>query len=164
MIIIPAVVSGNPAASTTLDPRFRGDDDMKGDEATITSDHMELINHGEKTIFDGHVVLQRPPYELKAKRMTRAQGTGHVDVEGQIVATWVSPEGGQVRVQGDRGRYDPNTEKAELWTNPSRKVKVDWKDEQGSARFYSARAEFEGATRKVRLVNHVTGHVVPAPR
>jgi lipopolysaccharide export system protein LptA len=139
-------------------------EELPEDETTITSDHMELIDHGKKTVFEGNVTIQKKTYELKANRMSRLREDGMIEAEGRIRATWNSEEGQQVIVRGDRGRYDPNTEVAELWTKPSGKVTVDWKDTKGSARFFSERAEFRAAERKVRLVNRVTGHIIPTPQ
>ncbi len=133
-------------------------------EATITSDQMELVDHGAKTIFDGNVLLQKELYELKADRMTRERESGLIHVKGRIVGTWKSPDRGNVQIRGDQGVYNPTTEKAELWTGPSKKVMVDWNDKQGKARFYSERAEFDATARKVRLINRVTGHIVPASK
>lgn len=133
-------------------------------EATITSDQMELVDHGAKTIFEGNVHLQKELYELKADQMTREREGGMIYVKGRITGIWRSPEKGHVQVKGDQGSYNPTTEIAELWTETSKKVVVDWQDKQGKARFYSERAEFNGVTGKVRLLNRVTGRVSPVAK
>jgi lipopolysaccharide export system protein LptA len=84
-------------------------------EATITSDEMEVVNNGARTIFRGHVVLKEVPYELHADRMERTRATGVVQAWGHIVGTWVKPEGEKGMAEGDRARYDPADETTEWW-------------------------------------------------
>src|SRR5271170_6278921 len=57
------------------------------EQATITSDQMELVDNGAQSVFTGHVVLTRAPYVLTAQRMTRVQATGIVEAHGHIVGT-----------------------------------------------------------------------------
>lgn len=132
-------------------------------EATISSDQMELIHNGEQTIFTGHVILERTPYTLKADRMTRYQSTGLADAEGKVVGTWVKPKGEAATTQGDYARYNPQTEMAELWAKPGRQITVDWKDAQGTAHFQGDRGVLFLASKRVRLIDRVTGHVIPTP-
>src|SRR5262249_23343769 len=124
-------------------------------DATLSSDEMELINNGGKAVFTGHVVLDRPPYQLKAKKMTRTENNGLVEAEGRIIGTWKGEAGAQLQAQGDHGRYDPATQIAELWTDPNKQVAVNWKDERGRGDFLSDRAVMFVSSRTVRLVDHV---------
>jgi lipopolysaccharide export system protein LptA len=89
-----------------------------GSEATISSDEMELLNNGAMTIFSGHVVLERPPYVLKADRMTREKTSGVVQSQGHIVGTWTQENGQKTVAEGSRASYVPGTETTELWGNP----------------------------------------------
>ena len=64
------------------------------DDATLSSDEMELINQGSKAVFTGHVLLEKPGYRLRANRMTRTEKTGLVEAEGKIHGSWDNPQGG----------------------------------------------------------------------
>jgi lipopolysaccharide export system protein LptA len=133
-------------------------------EATITSDEMELIDNGKTTVFHGHVVLDRPPYKLRANKMTRFQDSEIVDVEGNVIITGVSPEGEQTEARGQFGRYNPATDTADLWTRPQEKVMVKWEDAGGQGQFFSEKARVYISQKRARLMNAVTGHIIPAPR
>src|SRR5436190_24189136 len=90
--VVPVWASGNdpqasPAASSP--------------EATISSDQLELIDNGSKTVFTGHVLLEQAPYVLKADRMTRYQSNGLVEGEGHVHGTWINPAGGKTEARGE---------------------------------------------------------------
>jgi len=133
-------------------------------QATLTSDEMELITKGNKAIFTGHVVLDRPPYKLRAKRMTRTEETGLVEAEGRVTGTWKGDNGAKLETNGDFAQYNPGTQIAELWTKPGKQVTVKWNDERGSGNFFGDKAQLFVESKTVRLVDHVTGHIVPAPK
>jgi lipopolysaccharide export system protein LptA len=159
LIVLSVALFVTPAGFTKpTSPVQKTDND-----ATLSSDEMELINQGSKAVFTGHVILEKPGYELRANRMTRTEKTGLVEAEGKIHGIWNNPDGGKLEAFGDHGRYDPQTDIAELWTNPSKQVAVNWKDAKGSAHFLSDRAILYVSSRSVRLADRVTGHVVPAP-
>ncbi len=86
-------------------------------QATITSDEMELINNGERTVFTGHVVLTRTPYVLTAEKMIRYKD-GIVDVEGKVVGTYTGEKGEKTQAAGQKARYNPQAETTELWGKP----------------------------------------------
>ena len=134
----------------------------KGEDATLSSDEMELINQGDKAVFKGHVLLEKTEYQLKANQMTRTEKTGLVEAEGNIIGMWKNPAGGNLKAYGDHGRYDPVAQRAELWTNLPKQVAVNWKDAKGSGNFLSDRAVIFVSSKSVRLQDHVTGHIVPA--
>jgi lipopolysaccharide export system protein LptA len=196
-------------------------------EATISSDEMELIDNGSKTVFNGHVLLSRPPYEMKADKMTRVQADGVVEAEGNIIGLWKNPAGDKVKAVGHHARYSPQVQTLELWGDPrltrwespkdqtplivtadrfiahndthmiqaetrvvfkrgmafqamsdhaqfdqtdgvlhlwgTRQVDTLWGDARGTGRFLSDRALLYQNPRRARLMDHVTGHIVPAP-
>src|SRR5262245_21620291 len=70
-------------------------------DVTISSDEMELQDHGNKTIFQGHVALRGDSYVLKANRMTRTQKTDVVEAQGRVQGTWNQPGGGTARAAGE---------------------------------------------------------------
>src|SRR5258708_4090160 len=84
-------------------------------ETTITSDEMELIHNGGETILTGHVILIRPPYQMKADRMIRYKETGIVEAEGNVIGTWDKPTGERVEAVGAYARYTPQAQTTELW-------------------------------------------------
>jgi hypothetical protein len=155
--LLIGVVSGTLSAATA------GPVPVSKDQATLSSDEMEIIHNGSKTIFTGHVLLEKPPYVLKAHRMTRTQDVGLVEAEGRVVGTWRDPAGGRLEALGDRARYDPQSDTAELWTDLPHRVVMNWKDAKGSGHFLSDRAFLFVTPKRVRLIDHVTGHIVPTP-
>ncbi len=86
-------------------------------EATITSDQLELVDHGAVTVFTGNVVLTQGAYVLKADRVTQKKESGVADAYGSIHATWMSATGEKILAVGDRARYNPKTKVTELWEN-----------------------------------------------
>jgi lipopolysaccharide transport protein LptA len=86
-------------------------------DATISSDEMELINNGERTVFSGHVVLTRTPYVLTADKMTRYKD-GIVEGEGHIVGSWSQDKGEKTQATGQQARYNPQAQTTELWGHP----------------------------------------------
>ena len=137
---------------------------LSKDDATLTSDEMDLIDNGHQSVFIGHVLLQKTAYELKADRMTRAQATGLVEASGHIKGTWHNPAGGTLIAEGDKAKYDPATQTAQLWTNPGKQVSMTWTDNHGSGHFLSDRALLYMDPKHVQLVDHVTGHIIPAAK
>jgi lipopolysaccharide export system protein LptA len=131
-------------------------------EATIASDQLELLENGGKTVFTGHVLLERPPYVLKANQMTRYQNTGLVEAQGRIVGTWINEAGEKTEAQGEFGRYDPAAQTAELWTKPNAQILVTSQNAKGTSRFTSDRAKLDLAQKRVRMIDNVQGHIVPA--
>jgi lipopolysaccharide export system protein LptA len=235
LLVIPAVVSGDPI----LDSQVHGNDGKKepvgqstpapsAEDATITSDQMELFDNGTKTVFTGHVVLERSPYVMTADRMTRYQATGIVEAENHVVGTWIKPTGEMTKAVGGRARYDPQAQTTDLWETPSlthwdtakdptplvvtaerfiahhdtqmlfakedvtirrgtvfqthsdqaqfdqkmqvihlwgsHKTAIQWEDAQGSGHFLSERALLYLSPKRARLMDNVTGHVIPSPR
>src|SRR3982750_4634162 len=67
LLIAAAWIVGYAAGVAAAAPRSH--------EATISSDEMELLNNGAKTIFTGHVILEQKPYVLKADRMAQEKGS-----------------------------------------------------------------------------------------
>ena len=88
---------------------------MTAPETTITSDEFETVQNGEKNIFTGHVVLTRPPYVLRADRMTRSKATGIVNAEGHVRGQWIRLTGERLVAEGQTGRYDPAAQTTDLW-------------------------------------------------
>ena len=86
-------------------------------EATITSDQLELINNGALSVFTGHVQLTQVPYVLTADRMTRLEASGLVEAEGHIIGTWLKSTGEKTTAIGEQARFDPRTQTTELWQN-----------------------------------------------
>jgi lipopolysaccharide transport protein LptA len=133
-------------------------------EATISSDQMEILQNGQRTVFIGHVVLEKTTSKLTANRMTRFSD-GHVEADGRIVTTWVNPDqSGSVEARGAYARYDPASESAQLWNKPNKKISVKWQDKQGSGFFEGDRGVLEFSPKRARLVGQVTGHIIPATR
>jgi lipopolysaccharide transport protein LptA len=85
-------------------------------QATITSDEMEVVNNGDQTIFRGHVVLTQAPYGMTSDQMVRYKDTGVVEAEGHVIGTWVKPTGEKLVAQGKKARYNPNDQTTELWS------------------------------------------------
>src|SRR5579864_7779438 len=69
-------------------------------EATITSDQLELLDNGARSVFTGHVVLKQDPYLLLADRMIQTKATGIVDAYGHIQGTWITDKGEKVLAEG----------------------------------------------------------------
>ena len=195
------------------------------EEATITSDQLELVDNGSKSVFTGHVTLTRSPYVLTADRMVRTKATGIVEAEGHIVGTWLKTSGEKTTAIGERGRYNPQADTTELWkharlthwetvkdTAPltvtadkfvahhdqqvllaehhviirhgttfeshsdeakydqqqqvihlwgEHRTSLQWVDAQGSGHFLSDRALLYVSPKRARLIDNVTGHVIP---
>src|SRR4051812_11012292 len=72
---------------------------VKKDDATISSDAMEILNNGARTVFSGHVILEKQSYRLTANRMTREQSTGLVQAEGNVIGTWVNLSGEKTEIR-----------------------------------------------------------------
>jgi lipopolysaccharide transport protein LptA len=130
-------------------------------EATISSDELEMQNNGERTIFSGHVVLTQVPYQVRADQMIRTKATGIVDAAGRVVGTWVSPKGENVRVEGEKARYNPSTETVEVWGDHQVGVRLD--GEKGNALFHGDRGwVYTHLPGRAKLSGQVTGHVIPS--
>src|SRR5438552_619671 len=84
-------------------------------EATITSDELEILNNGAKTVFTGHVILKQVPYVLLADRMVQTKATGIVEAAGHIHGTWTGPSGEKIVATGTHARYTPAAKSIELW-------------------------------------------------
>jgi lipopolysaccharide transport protein LptA len=87
-------------------------------EATITSDQLELLDNGARSVFTGHVVLKQDPYLLLADRMIQTKATGIVDAYGHIHGTWITDKGEKVLAEGAQARYIPSEQTTELWGRP----------------------------------------------
>jgi lipopolysaccharide export system protein LptA len=86
-------------------------------DATITSDEMQILDGGAKTIFNRHVVLKQDTYVIRADRMTRIKDTGIVDALGQVEGTWTSEKGEIMTARGKKARYTPSVKTLELWVD-----------------------------------------------
>ena len=62
-------------------------------EATITSDELEMLDNGARSIFRGHVELKQDPYLLLSDRMERIKETGVVVAKGHVHGSWAGPKG-----------------------------------------------------------------------
>src|SRR5271165_6886750 len=71
------------------------------EETTITSDQLELVDNGAKSVFTGHVTLTRAPYVLTADRMVRTKTTGLVVADGHILGTWLKESGEKTTAVGE---------------------------------------------------------------
>jgi lipopolysaccharide export system protein LptA len=131
------------------------------EEATITSDQLEILDNGQKTIFLGHVVLKRAPYTLHADRMVRTQPGGRVEAEGAVIGTWQT-EKSKGAIQSDSAQYDPAKGITELWGQ--RPVTLQVTEMQGSAQFEGDRGWMSLEPKKARLIGRVRGHILPAKR
>jgi lipopolysaccharide export system protein LptA len=131
------------------------------EEATITSDELELQNNGEITIFRRHVILTQVPYQVHADRMVRTKATGIVDAYGHVVGDWVSEKNEKIHVTGDVARYKPDDQTVEVWGKSRVHVTLD--GEKGKGTFHGDRGwVFTQQPGKAKLIGHVTGHVIPS--
>ena len=64
--------------------------------------------------------------------------------------------------RSDEAQFDQTAQVIHLWGK--RRTELAWNDTQGSGRFFSDRALLYLSPRRARLMDHVTGHVIPAPR
>jgi lipopolysaccharide export system protein LptA len=85
------------------------------EQATISSDLLELQNNGAKSVFRGHVVLESETYTLKARQMTQTKKTGIVQASGRVDAVWHGDKGEHYHGVGDHAIYNPKTKVADLW-------------------------------------------------
>jgi lipopolysaccharide transport protein LptA len=85
------------------------------EEATITSDELQILNSGATTVFKGNVVLTQDVYVLKADRMTQSKATKIVEAHGRVHGTWLPESGEKVVATGRQARYTPSTKITELW-------------------------------------------------
>lgn len=87
-------------------------------EATLTSDELEIVENGAKTVFRGHVRLTHQAYRMESDVMTRSGADGPVLARGRVKGTWTSPSGERMEATGGQARYDPAQETVELWDSP----------------------------------------------
>lgn len=129
------------------------------EEATVTSDQLEIHDNGQQSIFTGHVVLTQDPYVIRADRMVQRQADKLVTADGHIQARWESPKGEKAIVTAAHGRYDQKAGIVQLW-GPSR-VTVEIADAQGTGTFIGDRGWMSLDPKKARLQGDVRGHIIP---
>ena len=67
--------------------------------------------------------------------------------------------GNDFKSQSDEAQFDQKLRVIHLWGK--RQTVIDWKDRQGSGHFLSDRALLFMSPKRARLIDHVTGHVIP---
>jgi lipopolysaccharide export system protein LptA len=82
----------------------------------IDSDSLELLDHGERTRFSGHVRLNQPPNELFADEMIQWRDSGLVKASQNIRGTWVQPDGSLIKMKAQNAQYAPEKEALEWWS------------------------------------------------
>ena len=86
------VLCGGVGSAAVADPAPKED-------STITSDQMELLEHGERVVFTGHVTLSQPPHRIQADQLTQIKTTGVVHAAGHVRGTWQGLSGETVNAQ-----------------------------------------------------------------
>ncbi len=127
--------------------------------ATITSDELEIQDHGERTIFTGHVRLKDDPYHFNADRMVRTKSDGVVDASGHLHGTWRRSPDKTGEAWAAVGRYSPSKKLVELWGKE--RVKVRWEDAKGIAEFEGDRGWVFLDVGRARLADQVRGRITP---
>jgi len=86
-------------------------------ETVITSDELEFLDNGARTVFTGHVVLTQEPNQLLADRMVKIKSTGNIEAEGHVHGTWKGDKGEKSIATGRNALYRPSEKITELWGN-----------------------------------------------
>jgi lipopolysaccharide assembly outer membrane protein LptD (OstA) len=68
-------------------------------------------------------------------------------------------EGASLSTVSDEAKYVDKDQAVYLWG--TKQTVIDWQDPQGSGHFLSDRAAMYLSPRRLRLEDHVKGHVVP---